>query len=94
MPLPAVRPQEQAIDNVMWICCYFRNLLFLKSYDGEMSELGLDFTVVNNELGEAQVDFPYVYITLTMFNLVKHAQLCQAYCHVEYSHTALVFMHV
>ena len=35
---------------------YFRNLLFLRNYEGDMSELGLDFTVVNNELGEAQVE--------------------------------------
>ncbi|KAI0217696.1 Ubiquitin-protein ligase E3C [Lamellibrachia satsuma] len=34
----------------------YKNLLFLKSYDGDMSELGLDFTVVNNELGEAQME--------------------------------------
>lgn len=34
----------------------YKNLLFLKSYDGNMSDLGLDFTVVNNELGEAQVE--------------------------------------
>ncbi|XP_062900489.1 ubiquitin-protein ligase E3C isoform X1 [Mobula hypostoma] len=33
----------------------YRNLLFLKSYDGDVEELGLNFTVVNNELGEAQV---------------------------------------
>ncbi|XP_054987111.1 ubiquitin-protein ligase E3C isoform X1 [Sorex araneus] len=33
----------------------YRNLLFLKSYEGDVDELGLNFTVVNNELGEAQV---------------------------------------
>ncbi|XP_043920724.1 ubiquitin-protein ligase E3C [Protopterus annectens] len=33
----------------------YRNLLFLKSYEGDVEELGLNFTVVNNELGEAQV---------------------------------------
>lgn len=33
----------------------YKNLLFLKSYDGDVEELGLNFTVVNNELGEAQV---------------------------------------
>ncbi|XP_061411231.1 ubiquitin-protein ligase E3C [Lethenteron reissneri] len=33
----------------------YRNLLFLKSYQGDVEELGLNFTVVNNELGEAQV---------------------------------------
>uniref|UniRef100_A0A8C2CYE4 Ubiquitin-protein ligase E3C n=1 Tax=Cyprinus carpio TaxID=7962 RepID=A0A8C2CYE4_CYPCA len=33
----------------------YRNLLFLKSYDGDVEDLGLNFTVVNNDLGEAQV---------------------------------------
>ncbi|XP_030204632.1 ubiquitin-protein ligase E3C isoform X1 [Gadus morhua] len=33
----------------------YRNLLFLKSYEGDVEELGLNFTIVNNDLGEAQV---------------------------------------
>uniref|UniRef100_A0A8C5HRY6 Ubiquitin-protein ligase E3C n=1 Tax=Gouania willdenowi TaxID=441366 RepID=A0A8C5HRY6_GOUWI len=33
----------------------YRNLLFLKSYEGDVEELGLNFTVVNNDLGQAQV---------------------------------------
>ncbi|KAK2860103.1 hypothetical protein Q7C36_004269 [Tachysurus vachellii] len=33
----------------------YRNLLFLKSYEGDMEDLGLNFTIVNNDLGEAQV---------------------------------------
>lgn len=33
----------------------YRNLLFLKTYEGDVEELGLNFTVVNNDLGEAQV---------------------------------------
>jgi hypothetical protein len=46
---------------------FFRNLLFLKDYDGDVSELNLDFTVVNNELGEIQVSrnlktFSYLFI--------------------------------
>lgn len=32
-----------------------RNLLSLKAYDGDVEELGLDFTVVENELGETSV---------------------------------------
>ena len=32
-----------------------RNLLFLKDYDGDVSDLGLDFTVANNDFGETQV---------------------------------------
>lgn len=34
----------------------YRNLLFLKSYEGDVEDLGLNFTVVNNDLGEAQVN--------------------------------------
>ncbi|KAH0520307.1 Ubiquitin-protein ligase E3C [Microtus ochrogaster] len=33
----------------------YKNLLFLKSYEEDVEELGLNFTVVNNDLGEAQV---------------------------------------
>lgn len=36
----------------------YKNLLFLKSYEGDVEELGLNFTVVNNDLGEAQVRRP------------------------------------
>lgn len=32
------------------------NLLGLKSYDGDVADLGLDFTVVSNEWGEARVE--------------------------------------
>jgi len=38
-----------------WYVCCNRNLLFLKDYDGDVSDLGLDFTVANNDFGEAQV---------------------------------------
>ncbi|XP_067007893.2 ubiquitin-protein ligase E3C [Anabrus simplex] len=40
-----------SLDPVM-----YRNLLYLKSYEGDVAELGLDFTVVNDELGETRVD--------------------------------------
>ncbi|XP_063063156.1 ubiquitin-protein ligase E3C [Engraulis encrasicolus] len=33
----------------------YRNLLFLKSYEEDVEDLGLNFTIVNNDLGEAQV---------------------------------------
>jgi len=33
----------------------YRNLLFLKHYDGDVTDLGLDFTVVDNEFGETKV---------------------------------------
>lgn len=32
-----------------------RNLLFLKTYDGDVSSLELDYTVVNDTLGETKV---------------------------------------
>ena len=34
---------------------FSRNLLFLKNYTGNVEELSLNFTVVNNDLGESQV---------------------------------------
>ena len=37
------------------LCVCVRNLLFLKDYDGDVSDLGLDFTVANNDFGETQV---------------------------------------
>jgi len=33
----------------------YRNLLFLKNYDGDVQDLGLDFTVITEELGEITV---------------------------------------
>lgn len=39
----------------------YRNLLFLKSYEGDVEELGLNFTVVNNDLGEAQVKTVWIF---------------------------------
>ncbi|GAB6029035.1 hypothetical protein CHUAL_004823 [Chamberlinius hualienensis] len=33
----------------------YRNLLSLKQYDGDVTDLGLDFTVVNEEMGETKV---------------------------------------
>ena len=39
-----------SLDPVM-----YKNLLFLKSYEGDVSDLGLDFTVVIDELGETKV---------------------------------------
>ena len=35
---------------------FSRNLLFLKNYSGNVEELSLNFTVVNNDLGESQVN--------------------------------------
>ncbi|XP_054161532.1 ubiquitin-protein ligase E3C-like [Oppia nitens] len=33
----------------------YKNLIFLKNYDGDVTELGLDFTVINSDLGTTQV---------------------------------------
>ncbi|XP_045160514.2 ubiquitin-protein ligase E3C-like [Mercenaria mercenaria] len=33
----------------------YKNLLFLKHYDGDIKDLGLDFTTVNNDFGETKV---------------------------------------
>lgn len=39
-----------SLDPIM-----YRNLLYLKTYDGDVTELGLDFTAVSDELGETTV---------------------------------------
>lgn len=39
-----------SLDPIM-----YRNLLSLKSYEGDVADLGLDFTVLNDELGERRV---------------------------------------
>ncbi|KAG8192273.1 hypothetical protein JTE90_002099 [Oedothorax gibbosus] len=39
-----------SLDPVM-----YRNLLYLKTYDGDVADLGLDFTVLNSEFGENEV---------------------------------------
>ncbi len=45
----------------------YRNLLFLKSYEGDVEDLGLNFTVVNNDLGEAQVNNTFFFALLLVF---------------------------
>lgn len=39
-----------SLDPVM-----YRSLLYLKNYEGDITDLGLDFTVVHDELGETKV---------------------------------------
>jgi ubiquitin-protein ligase E3 C len=34
----------------------YKNLLYLKNYDGNVEDLGLDFTIVNSEIGQTQVN--------------------------------------
>ncbi|XP_035826355.1 ubiquitin-protein ligase E3C isoform X2 [Aplysia californica] len=41
----------QSMDPLM-----YKNLLYLKHYEGDVADLGLDFTVVNSEFGETKVD--------------------------------------
>lgn len=47
----------------------YRNLLFLKSYEGDVEDLGLNFTVVNNDLGEAQVNNVSFFKPIVLFCL-------------------------
>jgi hypothetical protein len=44
-----------SLDPIM-----YRNLLFLKSYEGDVTDLGLDFTVLSDELGETRVRLTYI----------------------------------
>ncbi|KAK7488482.1 hypothetical protein BaRGS_00020267 [Batillaria attramentaria] len=41
----------QSLDPII-----YKNLLYLKNYDGDVSDLGLDFTVVTEEFGETKVE--------------------------------------
>ena len=34
----------------------YKNLLYLKNYDGDVQDLGLDFTIVSEEIGQAHVE--------------------------------------
>ncbi|XP_066601185.1 ubiquitin-protein ligase E3C [Prorops nasuta] len=40
-----------SLDPIM-----YRNLLYLKSYKGDVTDLGLDFTILSDELGERRTD--------------------------------------
>ncbi|XP_058579625.1 ubiquitin-protein ligase E3C isoform X3 [Neofelis nebulosa] len=60
----------------------YKNLLFLKSYEGDVEELGLNFTVVNNDLGEAQVvelKFGGKDIPVTSANRIAYIHLVADY---------------
>lgn len=39
-----------SLDPIM-----YRNLLYLKNYEGDVADLGLDFTAVSDEFGETTV---------------------------------------
>jgi len=60
----------------------YRNLLSLKKYDGDVTDLGLDFTVVNEELGEnKQVDLEPngSKIPVTEANKIRYIHLMADY---------------
>lgn len=40
----------------------YRNLLYLRDYNGDISDLGLDFTTVNNDLGETRVSYVCLFM--------------------------------
>lgn len=59
-----------------------RNLLSLKAYDGDVSDLGLDFTVVSHELGETRVEELKpggANITVNSGNRIEYIQLMADY---------------
>jgi ubiquitin-protein ligase E3 C len=51
----------------------YKNLLYLKNYDGNVEDLGLDFTIVNSEIGQTQVKIlSFFYpMKLTKFDLFR-----------------------
>jgi len=67
----------ESLDPVM-----YRNLLYLKHYDGDVSELGLDFTVANNVLGETHVEelkADGINTPVTKMNRIKYIHLMADY---------------
>ncbi|XP_041360114.1 ubiquitin-protein ligase E3C-like [Gigantopelta aegis] len=66
-----------SLDPVM-----YKNLLFLKTYDGDVSDLGLDFTVVNDEFGETKVEELKAggrNITVNKNNMIEYIHLMADY---------------
>lgn len=49
----------------------YRNLLYLRDYNGDISDLGLDFTTVNNDLGETRVSYVCLFKNLSISNFKK-----------------------
>lgn len=59
-----------------------KNLLYLRHYDGDVSELGLDFTIVSNELGETRVEElkpDGANIPVTSLNRIEYIHLVADY---------------
>ena len=42
-------------------CPFCRNLLYLKNYEGDVADLGVDFTVVTDDFGETKVSGHYCF---------------------------------
>lgn len=66
-----------SLDPIM-----YRNLLYLKSYKGDVADLGLDFTVLTDELGEKRVNElkPYgANIPVTNHNRIEYIHLMADY---------------
>lgn len=66
-----------SLDPIM-----YRNLLYLKSYKGDVTDLGLDFTVLSDELGERRVDelkSGGVNIPVTNHNRIEYIHLMADY---------------
>lgn len=59
--------QLASLDPVM-----YRSLLYLKSYEGDVADLGLDFTVLNEELGETRVRIDIIYLTNVYWSGIGH----------------------
>ncbi|CAD7088328.1 unnamed protein product [Hermetia illucens] len=60
----------------------YRNLLSLKAYEGDVSELGLDFTVVTNDLGKTKIEELKPNgqsIQVTSANRIEYIQLMADY---------------
>ena len=47
----------------------YRNLLYLKNYHGNVEDLGLDFTIVDSEIGRTEVNKAQFYISV-LFKMI------------------------
>lgn len=66
-----------SLDPIM-----YRNLLSLKNYDGDVVDLGLDFTIVINEFGQTRVEELKpngANITVTNQNRIEYIHLMADY---------------
>ena len=60
----------------------YKNLLYLKTYKGDVEDLGLDFTVVSEELGKTRVEELKLNgssITVTNENIIEYIHLVADY---------------